>query len=212
MMSESYERAKRFNFKEEELWKMKMKALEREEDVSRKSHIFHIEKVRNTKWKSLQQIKASMNHASKIQISEKIFQKTDDKNKNKNNNNNNNNNNTSGSKKKKSSQSKKAVRFRSQSPSNSGDRKSRLQSPPKKNRLAVEEKKTKFGHKSFQKKTEPPIIVLPRIIVTNPSGKNVEFGIKPKLKVKFRTGQNLDFRRIKYVKNLKLVGVRARSV
>ena len=60
MLSESFQRAKKSNYKEEELWKMKMRVLEREEDIRRKFHIFHIEKVRTTKWKSLEQIKVSI--------------------------------------------------------------------------------------------------------------------------------------------------------
>ena len=60
MLSESFLRAKKSNFKEEELCKMRMRVLEREEDTRRKFHIFHIEKARTAKWKSLEQIKSSI--------------------------------------------------------------------------------------------------------------------------------------------------------
>ena len=70
MLSESFLRAKKSNYKEEESWKMKMRVLEREEDTRRKFYIFHIEKVRTTKWKSLEQIKSSIHKDNSRKIPE----------------------------------------------------------------------------------------------------------------------------------------------
>ena len=59
MLSEALIRVKKTNYKEECLWQIRNNFLEKEEDTTRKLHIFNIEKMKNKKWKSLEQIKAT---------------------------------------------------------------------------------------------------------------------------------------------------------
>ena len=65
MLSDALLRVKRDNYKEECLWKVRNSVLEKEEDTSRKFHIFHIEKMKNKRWRSLEQIKATNQKESK---------------------------------------------------------------------------------------------------------------------------------------------------
>ena len=59
MLSDALIRVKKTNYKEECMWEIRNRVLEKEEDTSRKLHIFNIEKMKKMKWKSLEQIKAT---------------------------------------------------------------------------------------------------------------------------------------------------------